>query len=181
MTQVKGRDKSNRPPKRSARGFLQAGGLIGSQLCTVQARQGFAQARLKALWQDIAGTELAGICWPEKLTSARGPAGGLLKLAVGGAHGPQVQMMLPMLRDRINTALGPGTVGRIQLVNATLRVPRSAPAPSKPETQPSDPLPETIASALSSIGDDELRDVLKTLARNVLSRDKDRTIRKTHA
>ena len=41
------------------------------------ARRGFAQARLRALWPEIAGPEFAAICAPVKLARARGPAGGL--------------------------------------------------------------------------------------------------------
>ena len=33
-------------------------------------------------------------------------------------HAPQLQMLLPLLRERVNAALGPGTVGRIQLTQA---------------------------------------------------------------
>lgn len=163
--------KTPEPFRRKARGFLPAGGLIGQQLRTNQARRGFAQARLQALWPDIVGREAAAICWPEKLISARGPSGGLLKLAVEGVHAPQVQMMLPTIREKINAMLGPGTVGRIQLVQtplAGLRGGRPAPAPKKPA--PPATLPEPVAETLSGIGDEELRDALQTLARNVLSR-----------
>jgi hypothetical protein len=105
-------------PERRARGFLRAGGLIGTQMSTNAAKRGYAQARLRALWAEIAGPELAALCRPVRLASARGPAGGLLTLAVSGAHAPQVQMLLPVLRERVNAALGPGAVGRIQLTHA---------------------------------------------------------------
>ena len=82
-----------------------------------RGRRGFAQARLRALWPDIAGLEFAAICAPLKLARARGPAGGLLTLAVDGPHAPQLQLLLPLLRERVNAALGPGTVGRIQLTH----------------------------------------------------------------
>ena len=116
----RGKDK----PARLSRGFVRAGGLIEPQLRTAAARRGFAQARLRALWPEIAGPEFAAICAPLKLARARGPAGGLLTLAVDGPHAPQLQLLLPVLRERVNAALGPGTVGRIQLTHSPARARR---------------------------------------------------------
>lgn len=157
-------------PKRKARGFLQAGGLIGQQMRTAQARRGFAQARLQSLWPDIVGADLAALCAPLKLTPTRGPAGGLLKLAVSGAHAPQIQMMVPTICDRINAALGPGTVGRIQLAQAALPVFQRGSRAAEAPPRPVEPIPDRMQENLSSIGDCELRDALQTLAQNVLSR-----------
>jgi hypothetical protein len=169
MAQAKPPRKTPEPFRRKSMGFLPAGGLIGQQMRTNQARRGFAQARLQALWPDIVGRDIAGICRPDRLITARGPSGGLLKLAVEGALAPQVQMMLPAIRDRINAALGPGTVGRIQIVQAPL-TDHPAPAGSRPRRPPPPEIPTPLAESLSGVGDDELRDVLQTLARNVLSR-----------
>ena len=156
-------------PERRARGFLRAGGLIEAQMRAAAAKRGFAQVRLRALWPDIAGPEFAAICAPLKLARARGPAGGLLTVAVSGAHAPQLQMLLPLLRERVNAALGPGTVGRIQLTQAVPGFGEPQ-APFRP-TRPSAPVElGPIAGELSSIGDGDLRDALETLARNVLSR-----------
>lgn len=162
-------DKTVAGKGRRARGFVRAGGLIEAQMSRAAGQRGFAQARLRALWPDIAGPEFATISAPVKLTRARGPAGGLLTLAVEGAHAPQIQMLIPLLRDRVNAALGPGTVGRIQLTHGPtgFAEPRArfAPAPDRPAPD----LGETEAT-LSSIGDGELRSALQTLARNVLLR-----------
>jgi hypothetical protein len=157
---------------RSAKGFVRAGGLIEAQMQTAAARQGYAQARLRALWPEIAGPEFAAICAPVRLARARGPAGGLLTVAVSGAHAPQLQMLIPLLRERINATLGPGAVGRIQLTQAVhgfaepAAAYRPRPDPAATEGGDTGPVPEEI----SSIGDGELRGALETLARNVLSR-----------
>lgn len=157
-------------PGRRARGFVRAGGLIEPQVRVAAGKRGFVQARLRALWPDIAGPEFAAICAPLRLARARGPAGGLLTVAVSGPHAPQLQMLLPLLRDRINAALGPGTVGRIQLTQAVHGFAEPA-RPYAPEA-PASPAPDLGAMALplSTIGDDDLRGALETLARNVLSR-----------
>jgi hypothetical protein len=168
MAEKPGRDKAKAPAARRARGFLRAGGLIDGQMKTLAARRGFALARLEALWPEIAGAEAAAICHPARLSTSRGPAGGLLTLGVAPAHGPQVQMLLPVLRERINAALGPGAVGRIQLVQATRAI---APTPPRPAPRPA-PAADLggLAGPVSTIGDDALRQALETLARNVLSR-----------
>jgi hypothetical protein len=170
-----GRDKA----ERRARGFARAGGMIGAQLRTVAARRGYVEARLRALWPEIAGPDCAAITRPVKLTLSRGPSGGLLTLAVSGAHAPQVQMLLPMLAERVNAALGGGMVSRIQLTHAGaggFAEPQAAFAPRAPQQLPDLGAPElaAIAAPLSSIGDDTLRAAFETLARNVLSRTRNR-------
>lgn len=160
--------KRGASPIRRARGFAQAGGLIGGQLGTLAARRGFAQARLMALWPEIAGPETAAICRPVGLAPARGPAGPVLTLAVSGAHAPQIQMLLPALRERVNAALGPASVGRIALVQGLPPDAPPAPAPAPVPVPVADLGP--LRAPLSSIGDDDLRRALETLARNVLSR-----------
>lgn len=163
-------DKDTGPARgRRSRGFMRAGGLIEAQMRTASAKRGFAQARLRALWTDIAGPEFAAISSPVKLTRSRGPAGGLLTLAVDGAHAPQVQMLIPVLRERVNAALGPGTVGRIQLTHGPTGFAEPALAfREQPDTSPPDI--HRVEGTLSSIGDGELRSALETLAKNVVIR-----------
>lgn len=172
MADDTGTPRADGKPARKARGFVRAGGLIDAQLRVCAGKRGFAQARLRALWPDIAGPEFAAICAPVKLARARGPAGGLLTVAVSGPHAPQLQMLLPLLRERINTALGPGTVGRIQLTQAV----HGFAEPAQPFAAEAPPPPAAelgaVRDTLSTIGDDGLRAALETLARNVLSRNR---------
>jgi hypothetical protein len=170
MSEDSGTARRKDKPARLSRGFVRCGGLIETQMRTAAAKRGFAQARLRALWSEIAGPEFAAICAPMKLARSRGPAGGLLTLAVSGPHAPQLQMLLPLLRERINGALGPGTVGRIQLTQrgGGFAEPAASYAANTPAPPQVDLAP--LTPALSSIGDGELRGALETLARNVLSR-----------
>lgn len=159
------------PPRRS-RGFTRAGGLIGRQMSTVSARRGFVQARLIALWPEIAGTDIAAVTLPVKLVTARGPAGGLLTLAVSAARGPEVQMLIPALRDRINAALGPGTVGRIVLTQAHPGTIAPGAARTAPPPVAAAPDAGALAPVLAGVRDDGLRAALDLLARNVLARER---------
>ncbi|MFO1142445.1 MAG: DciA family protein [Amaricoccus sp.] len=171
MDEETDRHRRERKGGRTGRGFVRAGGLIESQMRTAAARKGYSQARLRALWPEIAGPEFAAVCAPVKLARTRGPAGGLLTIAVSGPHAPQVQMLVPLLRERINATLGPGTVGRIQLTQAVAGFAEPT-VPFRPRQTPPSPAPDigAVAGTISSIGDGELRAALETLARNVLSR-----------
>ena len=170
MADDHGRQRGKDKPARLSRGFVRAGGLIEPQLRTAAARRVYAQARLRALWPEIAGSEFAAICAPLKPARARGPAGGLLTLAVDGPHAPQLQLLLPLLRERVNAALGPGTVGRIQLTHSPASLAEPLPARAAPAALPERPDLGRHSGTISSIGDGELRAALETLARNVLSR-----------
>lgn len=164
-----GAGKGKRP--RRFGGFRPAGALIAAQTSTAAGKRGYADARLKALWRDIVGQEIAGLAAPVKLTPTRGPAGGLLTLGVQGANGPQVQMLLPLIRERVNGALGPGTVGRVRITQAAgFAEPGGTFARPAPDPGPSVAEVAELAAPLSSIGDDALRAALETLAQNVLSR-----------
>lgn len=164
--------------ERRARGFTRAGGLIGAQMGRVSSRRGYLEARLAALWPEIAGPDIAAIAWPARLTLSRGPAGGALSLAVRGAHAPQVQMMLPAILERVNAAVGPGLVRRITLTQsprAFIDAARPAAPPAGRAAAPPGVEPvrvEAVPEEISSIGDDDLRRALETLARNVLSRER---------
>lgn len=172
MAKPSGNYKRNGTWRRQSRGFLAAGNLIGPQVRTNSAKRAFATEKLKVMWPEIVGADLAAICLPAQLTLTRGPAGGLLRLAVIGAMAPQIQMMVPTIRDRVNTAMGQGTVGRVQLVHATPEDLAQMPpaATSGPSGPPDVAIPQDFDERLSSISDGDLRGALETLTRNVLSR-----------
>lgn len=156
---------------RGRKGFRRASRLVTPQLATVAGRRGFAESRLLTHWAEVAGRDLAAITRPVKLTR-----GGTLTILIDGAHAPQVQMLLPMLRERVNAACGHAAVGRIQITQT------AAAGFAEPATgyrpKPSEPAPEAMGAVrqeLSSIGDDGLRAALETLARNVLSRSPNRS------
>lgn len=167
-----GPHKGDAPARRKGpQGFRRAGALIAPQTRAAQARRGYAEARLKALWPEIVGPEAARLATPVKLTLARGPAGGLLTLAARPACGPQLQMLAPQIRDRVNAALGPGAVGRVQITQGGgFAEPAAAYAPPPPPEAPPPADLGPMDETLSSIGDRDFRAALQTLARNVLSR-----------
>jgi hypothetical protein len=165
-------------PQRRARGFQRAGGIVAPTLAAVAERRGFVEARLVTAWAEIAGPEIAAATRPVKMTRPRGPrgvaGGGTLTVEADGARAPEVQMMLPTLRARVNAALGYPAVARIQVVHGWGFAEAATPFvhPRRAEVVP-EPEPEELAPLLSdcsSIGDGGLRAALETLARNVISR-----------
>lgn len=178
MAEDPGAPAAKDKPERRYRGFRQAGALIGPQTRAAAAKRGYADARLKALWPEIAGPELAALAAPVKLTPARGPAGGLLTLGVAGANGPRVQMLLPLIRERVNAALGPGAVGRVRLTQAARPAAAAGFAEAPAAFAPPPPADiSAFAAPLSSIGDDDFRAALQTLAQNVVSQSRKTTVR----
>jgi hypothetical protein len=168
-------------PVRRARGFQRAGRIVAPELAAAARRRGFSEARLLTAWPEIAGPDIAAATRPVKMSRPRGGAaqgrGGTLTIEADGARAPEIQMMLPVLVERINAALGFPAVARIQLLHgwgfAEPATPFRGPAaPAEPARPAPDPRRlDPLLSSASSIGDDGLRTALETLARNVVSRD----------
>jgi hypothetical protein len=163
---------------RRARGFQRAGRLVAPKLAAAAKKRGFLETRLLTEWEAIVGPEIAAATRPVKMTrprTATGSAarGGTLTVQADGARAPEVQMMLPTLKARVNAALGWPAVAQVRLVQAWGFAEDAAPFGAPPE--PAAPQPDAARLAplvgdVSSIGDDGLRAALETLARNVVSR-----------
>jgi hypothetical protein len=164
-------------PARRARGFQAAGGIVAPKLAAAARHRGFLEVRLLTAWAEIAGPDIAAATRPVKMTRPRGPraeaVGGTLTIEADGARAPEVQMMLPTLRARVNASLGFPAVNRIQVLHAWGFAEDQAgfapPRPPEPEPDPERLGP--LIAEVSSIGDGGLRAALETLARNVLSRE----------
>lgn len=167
------------PDDRRHRGFHHAGNLVAPRLAAAAKRLGFTEARLLTHWAEIAGPEIASATRPVKMTRPRAAGspsgGGTLTIQADGARAPEVQMMLPALKARVNAALGWPAVAHIRVTQSRAGF-AEPPQPIRPAPPPLDParLQPLLADA-SSIGDEGLRGALETLARNVLSRRAART------
>lgn len=170
------------PPasRRRARGFHRAGGIVAPKLAAAAKRRGFSEARLLTDWAEIAGPELAAATRPVKMTRPRNlgapSGGGTLTIHADGARAPEVQMMLPTLKARVNAALGWPAVAHIRVTQvrrgfAEAQAPFEGPPPPPPAPERLEPL----LGEVSTIRDGGLRGALETLARNVLSRSPART------
>lgn len=161
---------------RRTRGFLHAAGLLAQGIGKAAARRGLPEVRLLTGWAEIAGPDLAAACRPERISHSGSGFGGTLVLSVRAGRGPEVEMMLPSLRESINAALGYRAVARIRLTQAgPSGLAEAAPAfdltgapAAPPEAPPPDPAARAaLAAKLAPLAEDGLRDALATLALNL--------------
>jgi hypothetical protein len=165
---------SKSPGDRRFRGFEPAAGLLKEKFRAVGEKRGFAVARLLTQWDDIAGPALAGLTRPVKVSFPKEGLGATLTLLVSPAHGPQVQMALPQLVERVNAVYGYRAISRISLTQtaATGFAEGQTPFSGAPK-RPAPPDPAKLAEAqaqVAPITDTGLRDALELLARNILTR-----------
>jgi len=164
--------KAFAPAKRRARGFVQTGGLLNGRFEAAGNKRGFAEMRLLTHWDEIVGPMLAGLARPVKITHPRDGFGATLTVMANGARAPEVQMMLPDLKQKINAVYGYNAIARIRLTqNAShgfaepatsfQHAPKPALSPQKRAE-----LQDTIAP----VSDEGLRAALERLGQNVLNR-----------
>lgn len=161
--------------RRKRKGFVQTGGLLAAQIRTIGGARGFAETRLLTHWADIAGPELAAIARPGKVSYRREGMGASLTLECSGAHGPELQMQLPALRQRINAAYGYAAIADIRLSQTAVMqgfaegaAAFTYDAPPSPKLNDTPPAP--VQKLVADVGDDGLRAQLALLGANVLNK-----------
>jgi len=91
---------------------------LGETLGRLLAERGWdvpaAVAGVTQRWSEIAGAELADHCRPEKFE-----AGVLSLVAESTAWATQVRLLVPQLHRRLDTVIGRGIVGRIEVRGPT--------------------------------------------------------------
>jgi hypothetical protein len=149
--------------ERQAAGFRAVGIAAGRLAGPIIARSGGGVlARLKSHWPAIAGSELAGVTWPEALTRA-----GTLKLRVLPPAALEVQHCTPLVIERINLFFGRDAVTRLALVQGPLPL---AAAPAPPAlAEPGADAAAALDARLAGIGDEALRAALSRLGRAVIA------------
>ncbi len=136
--------KTTRPVRRAAPNIGRASASVFSRLLK---KTSYADPGLCDHWPNIAGSEIAALCRPGRLTG-RGPGRTLEIHTPSGAAAAQLQMQTEALKARVNRYLGPGAVDRITIIQSA--VPAQLPSgQSQPEPQGS-PDDTPLGSALSS-------------------------------
>ena len=157
-----------------AKGFVHAGGLIGTKLRTSAEKRGFAETRLLTHWVEIAGADTAALTRPVSVSYGAGGMGATLILLADGAHAPQLQMQLPAIKARVNACYGYNAISRIKLTQTAATGFAEEPVVFVPKDAA--PIRDTeINSALNKIGDTDLRAALNQLGRSVLARSEELT------
>lgn len=155
--------------QRRGRGFRTAASLVESRIRDAGRAQGFSVMRLLTHWPEVVGEDLARISRPDKISHGRG-LGATLTLVCRGAAAPLVQMQSSRIVEKVNACYGYAAISRVRIAQTApdgFAEPQAAfrPAPTR------GPAVDARASEMASdVADPGLREALRTLAGNVLSR-----------
>jgi protein-disulfide isomerase len=162
--------------KRTRENGLRAIGGLAQRLASGLAQRrgqgrsgrGVSIGRLRAEWSLIAGPDLARLCQPEALLTARGRAGKALRLRVAGAAALEVQHRSGQLVERVNAYFGHKLIEDIRLVQGVVVAPVAAAAPRAPDAR----TVEQMTARAASVDDPDLRAALARLGASIASRRK---------
>lgn len=158
----------------TTRGFKQTGSLLSDRIRRAGESRGFAVSRVVTHWEEVAGSDIAKIAQPVKISYGRGGLGATLTVLTTGAQAPMLEMQKENLRARVNAAYGYNAISRI---NITQTAPigfaegQAAFAPAKPSPKPAtDPQKSAeIRDSVTPVKDSDLRAALERLGHNVLT------------
>lgn len=157
---------------RRARGPVRAAKLLASRIREAGESRGFAVTRLLTHWAEIAGEEIACVARPVEVNYGRG-FGATLTLLTTGAQAPMLEMEKEKLRAKVNACYGYSAISRIRITQTS---PIGFAEPKKAyRIKMADLTPEEskkARDAVDAVHDPDLRDALETLARNILTSQK---------
>jgi hypothetical protein len=138
--------------------------LLAKSLGEAFRRQGFASTELVTRWNEVVGSDIAAHCEPEKILWQRAvegepPEPGTLVLRVEGPVAVEIQHLSGVVLERVNRFFGWQAVGAIRLRQAPLGRRAAGKAPAEPDPA----AVARIASGLTEIGNDSLRNALARL------------------
>ncbi len=161
----------------TTRGFKRTSNLLGERIRKAGESRGFAVSRLLTHWEEIAGADIAAVARPVKIGYARGGFGATLTVLTTGAQAPLLEMQKERLRERVNAVYGYNAIARVQITQTAPTGFAEGQAQFTPPKPAADPAmaPETrrlAAETAAPVQNDDLRDALERLGRNVLSRNR---------
>jgi hypothetical protein len=147
---------------------------ISSQLPDVTkgalAKRGFVAARVIADWREIVGPELAESSMPDRLVRSKGADSATLVIRVRPAAALELQHWIPMVMERVNGHFGFRAIDRIRLIQGPVTGRRR---PVRPAVKPLAPeAAQEIATRVSTVADEGLREALSGLGRAIRTRAK---------
>jgi hypothetical protein len=162
---------ARRPPRPAPRPIRHGGRGLAKLMKQLEERFGAGPDDLKARWREIVGEALASRSEPVKLIKSRA-GGATLELKVAGPVAALVQHQAPLILDRLNLFLGPGSVAKLRIVQGPLS--KTAAAPARPvaarrSRAPLDAAAErTLADGLADAPEGPLKAALLRLGREVM-------------
>jgi len=159
---------------RRKRGFEKAVTLVGAELRSPAETRGFAETKLLTHWAEIVGPDVAAMAVPVKIRYGRG-IGGTLVVLTTGAKAPLLEMARATIIARVNACYGYSAIKDVivtQTAPTGFAEGQVAFAARAPAARPA-PDPARLAQAtapLDHIESAELRDALRKLAGNIISK-----------
>ena len=155
------------------RGFAHAGGLVATRVRRAGGSRGFSETRILTNWVEIVGPSLAAIARPAKVSYAKSGFGATLTVITQAAYGPELQMQVPTIRERVNACYGYNAISRVRITQVDksggLAEPAAAFAHDTSDATPPDPQ-KVEALGLDNVKDEGLRAALEQLSTSVLTR-----------
>jgi len=163
--------RAQAPQKRyGKRGFSRVSDAAKKLIRKPLAKRGFAHSTLLTEWDAVVGAQIADLVRPLRLShTAKEGMGGTLVLGVLGVRALEAQHMEPAIIDRVNAHYGYRAVARIRLA----QLGPDAFAKAKVELTPPQPTSEqemAVKTAVTPVADNDLRDALERLGRNIATR-----------
>ena len=155
-------------------GFVQTASLLSRRIAQVTEKRGFAESRLLTNWTEIVGRDIAAIVRPVKVTYAREGFGATLIVLCKGARAPEVEMQLPIIRERVNACYGYNAISRVrvtQTASTGFAEPKVAFENKPAAVRQPDPVAKArLDTQLTDVADSDLQQALAALGDNVLGR-----------
>lgn len=163
--------------KSTTRGFQRTASVLNEPIRRAGESRGFAVSRLLTHWSDIAGEDVASIARPVSVTYGRGGFGATLVLLTTGAQAPMLEMQKEKIREKVNAVYGYNAISKVRITQTAANGFEEGKAQfdHQKRTIPTEPDPEIKAAAIETvrpIENNDLRQALERLGRNVLSKSK---------
>ena len=165
MTKTGSRAKKAPPDAKRAKRMRPVSELLPAAGAAAFRRFGFVQSTIVSRWREIVGPRYAAVSAPESIRFPTGrKSGGILNLAVEGAHAPLMQHVTPEIVERVNRFFGYAAIERVSFRQGLVQPVRAKPRRSPPALRP---VPAELGDSLREVVDPELRACLESLARGL--------------
>ena len=145
------------------------GTFLGKSTRAALVKRGFAQADILSKWANIVGPTLSRASSPERLSYSRDKnRDATLKVRVTPGFAPEFQQFEPLIIERINSFFGYRAVGRLQLIQAPVKLP--AEHTKQPLPPPTSTQKQWIEETVNEIQDPELKQNLMDLGAALVGR-----------
>ena len=155
-------------------GFKMVSSFLKNETKKVTETRGFTVTKVLTHWEEIVGSRIASISIPVKVGHQTRALGSTLTILCLGAHAPMLQMMLPEIRDKVNSVYGYSAISRVlitqtdSLENLDIRVHDKKKEETVKDKENYLKVEKSSSLIVKPIRDQDLRKALQNLGKNVL-------------